>query len=501
MNKLKEIFKSWNIALDPNETQAELASQRIEICNSCEFKVENLGFNQCSVCGCALKAKVFSPVKGACPEGKWNIIDNVMINQRIPVENDKNLEIFTIENFLTDEECDHLCSLIEKNHARSTVSGTGYIQSIVSDFRTSSTSTLDTGDPIVDNIDTRIANELGVLKENGESFQGQLYEVGQQFKHHHDYFSGDSYNNHCLYSGQRTYTCMIYLNHVEEGGETDFPQINTTFSPKKGMAVIWKNSNGTGSENPASIHAGLPVIKGKKMIVTKWYRERKWDMSEDTRLKEQFERQMAQAQAKLQPVINGKTFRTKDDLPRLSPLGFKVVKVPTNTWRLIQEAYKLLENVKTVEHWEGITDFIHDKDGNAPVEIFNMDHCHRIKEIIAEELKPIHEEFIDNKEKLIPKWIYGIRSYKNGAILENHTDTLQTHHISSIIIVDKKVNKDWALDIQDHEGNWHKVYTEPGDMILYESATNLHGRIEPFDGEYYRNFFLHYTLADYKYQQ
>jgi hypothetical protein len=81
MNKIKEIFKSWNIALNPDETQAELASQRIEICNSCEFKVENLGFNQCSICGCALKAKVFSPVRGACPEGKWDKIDNVMNNK------------------------------------------------------------------------------------------------------------------------------------------------------------------------------------------------------------------------------------------------------------------------------------------------------------------------------------------------------------------------------------------------------------------------------------
>jgi prolyl 4-hydroxylase len=417
---------------------------------------------------------------------------------RIPVENDKNLEIFTIEDFLTDEECDHLCSMIEKNHTRSTVSGTGYTQSVVSDFRTSSTSTLNYENPIVDTIDKRIAEELGVPQENGESFQGQLYEVGQQFKHHHDYFMGDSYNNHCLYSGQRTYTCMIYLNDVEEGGETDFLEIGKTFAPKKKMAIIWKNSNGTGTENPASIHAGLPVTKGRKMIITKWYREHKWDMAGDTRLKEQFEKQMAAAQVQVQPVFS-KTFRTAADLPRLSPLGFKVVKVPTNTWRLIQEAYKLLENIKTVENWEGITNFIHDKDGNAPVEIFNMDYCHRIKEIIADELLPIHEEFVGYKEKLVPKWIYGIRSYKNGSILENHTDTLVTHHISSIVIVDKKVNKDWPLDIQDHEGNWHKVYTEPGDMILYESATNLHGRIEPFDGEYYRNFFLHYTLADYKF--
>jgi prolyl 4-hydroxylase len=417
---------------------------------------------------------------------------------RIPVENDKNLEIFTIEDFLTDEECDHLCNLIERSNVRSTVSGTGYTQSVVSDFRTSSTATLNNGDPIVDSVDKRIAEELGVPQENGESFQGQLYEVDQQFKHHHDYFSGDSYNNHCLFSGQRTYTCMIYLNDVEEGGETDFLEINTTFSPKKGMAIIWKNSNGTGTENPASIHAGMPVIKGRKMIITKWYREHKWDMARDTKLKEQFEKQMAAAQTQAQPVFS-KTFRSASDLPRLSPLGFKVVKVPTNTWRLIQEAYKLLENVKTVENWEGITNFIYDKDGNAPVEIYNMDNCHRIKEIIQEELQSVHEEFIGNKEKLVPKCIYGIRSYKNGAILKNHTDTLLTHHISSIIIVDKKVDKDWPLDIQDHQGNWHQVYTEPGDMILYESATNLHGRTEPFEGEYYRNFFLHYTLADYKF--
>ena len=83
---------------------------------------------------------------------------------RIPVENDKNLEIFTIEDFLTDEECDHLCSLILKSNVRSTVSGTGYTQSVVSDFRTSSTATLNTGDPLLDAFDTRIADELQVSK-------------------------------------------------------------------------------------------------------------------------------------------------------------------------------------------------------------------------------------------------------------------------------------------------------------------------------------------------
>jgi len=405
--------------------------------------------------------------------------------------NNAGLEIYTVDDFLTPEECDHLAAYIEEHSYRSQVAGYGDTASTTTEARTSSTSTLYNTDPIVADINARISNDLGVPQENGEDMQGQIYQVGQEFRHHHDYFTGDGYINHCLSSGQRTYTFMIYLNDVEAGGETNFSSLeNYSIKPKKGMAVVWKNSDGKGSEVPASIHAGMPVIEGKKIIITKWFRERAWNIAEDSRLAKEYH----------ENAKNTLVFRTKEDLPKLSELGFKVVKVPINTWRLIQEAYMLLQNVKTPEVWDGMETFIHDKDGKpADLDIFNMDNCFRIKEIIIDELQPIHEEFIQNKAKLKPKWIYGIRSYKSGAILENHTDTLETHHVSSIIIVDKKVDKDWPLDIQDHNGNWHKIYTEPGDMILYESAICLHGRTEPFEGEYYRNFFTHYTLADYKF--
>ena len=127
-----------------------------------------------------------------------------------------------------------------------------------------------------------------------------------------------------------------------------------------------------------------------------------------------------------------------------------------------------------------------------------MDNCPRIKEIIHSELQPIHEEF--SGENIEPTFIYGIRSYKRGAILEPHRDRIATHHISSIIIVDKQVDRDWPLDIQDHQGRWHKIYAEVGDMILYESAVCEHGRKEPLEGEYFRNFFVHYKLKDYTYK-
>ena len=94
MNKLQEIFKAWNIAFDPNREQADLAAKRIEICNSCDKKVTNLGINRCSVCGCSLKGKVFSPVKGACPEGKWDEVDFNGNPNKVIMEEIKDKSIF-----------------------------------------------------------------------------------------------------------------------------------------------------------------------------------------------------------------------------------------------------------------------------------------------------------------------------------------------------------------------------------------------------------------------
>jgi hypothetical protein len=84
MNKLQEIFTAWGISFNPNDEQSELASKRIEICNGCQHKKQNTIFkNVCELCGCALKAKVFTPVKGACPAGKWDAVDNVHIKEKV----------------------------------------------------------------------------------------------------------------------------------------------------------------------------------------------------------------------------------------------------------------------------------------------------------------------------------------------------------------------------------------------------------------------------------
>lgn len=94
-------------------------------------------------------------------------------------------------------------------------------------------------------------------------------------------------------------------------------------------------------------------------------------------------------------------------------------------------------------------------------------------------------------QKLTPSSVYGIRSYKNGAILAPHVDRLPL--ISSMIInVDQDVDEDWPLEVYGHDGKAYNVTMKPGDMVLYESHSIIHGRPFPLKGRYYANIFVHF---------
>jgi hypothetical protein len=73
--KIREIVESWAISINPTPEQKRVAEIRLKTCTGCEFWAENaFGIRYCKQCGCATKAKVFTP-KGleGCPEGKWKI--------------------------------------------------------------------------------------------------------------------------------------------------------------------------------------------------------------------------------------------------------------------------------------------------------------------------------------------------------------------------------------------------------------------------------------------
>jgi prolyl 4-hydroxylase len=190
----------------------------------------------------------------------------------VRVETSK-LQLYVLAGFMSDGECDALVDLIDEHLRPSTIT----LPSNDKYFRTSRTSDLSlVQSPLVSKLDVRIALTLGISPAYSEGIQAQRYDVGQEFKAHTDYFEPgtDEYVQYGGVKGNRTWTFMVYLNDVESGGATHFVALDRSFSPVKGTALAWNNLLADGTVNPDTLHAGLPVSAGRKLIITKWFRER-----------------------------------------------------------------------------------------------------------------------------------------------------------------------------------------------------------------------------------
>jgi hypothetical protein len=87
--------------------------------------------------------------------------------------------------------------------------------------------------------------------------------------------------------------------------------------------------------------------------------------------------------------------------------------------------------------------------------------------------------------------LYGIRVYTSNSILHTHVDRLPLV-ASAILNVAQDVDEPWPLEVIGHDGKAHNITMEPGDMVLYESHSILHGRPFPLKGRYFANLFVHF---------
>jgi prolyl 4-hydroxylase len=93
--------------------------------------------------------------------------------------------------------------------------------------------------------------------------------------------------------------------------------------------------------------------------------------------------------------------------------------------------------------------------------------------------------------EVTPTSLYGIRVYKEDSMLAPHVDRMPLV-TSAIIQVSQDVDEPWALEVYDHQGVAHNVTMEPGDLVLYESHSVIHGRPFPMVGKHYANIFVHF---------
>jgi len=188
--------------------------------------------------------------------------------QRVPT---RDLELFIVRDFLDPAACAALIARIDERRRPSEIADDVGI----ANFRTSETCDLDWRDPVVGQVDRRIAGLLGLALGASEPLQGQRYASGQEFKPHTDTFEPGGYDFyvHTAKTGQRTWTAMIYLNRPEDGGATRFKTIGKTIQPEPGKLIAWNNLLSNGNPNPATLHQGMKVRRGTKYVLTKWFRE------------------------------------------------------------------------------------------------------------------------------------------------------------------------------------------------------------------------------------
>mmetsp|Transcript_55549 Transcript_55549/g.121671 ORF Transcript_55549/g.121671 Transcript_55549/m.121671 type:complete len:415 (-) Transcript_55549:164-1408(-) len=202
--------------------------------------------------------------------------------------------IYRVRGFLSSEEADHIVGKgTQKGLFKSSISSVDYGSSQDASSRSSQQVWLEAEDAILKAVDRRALSLLRLPASHMEPTQVLLYEPGQRYDGHHDFFPPDGYVNQpqmmaMLDGGRRNRmaTLFWYLSDVEEGGETFFPFGNGTrryyqnyrdysgglrVSARRGDAVLFYSMLGNGDLDHTSLHAGLAVEKGVKWSANKWF--------------------------------------------------------------------------------------------------------------------------------------------------------------------------------------------------------------------------------------
>lgn len=184
-----------------------------------------------------------------------------------------------LDNVMSFEECDRLIEMSRAKLQRSTiVDPTNGQHRVITDRGSSGTHFALNENAFISSLDRRIAELMHWPIENGEGLQILNYQIGGEYKPHFDYFPPEQTGSgvHLAKGGQRVSTLILYLNDVEQGGETIFPSLHLSVVPKKGSAIYFEYCNASGQVDPSTLHGGAPVLAGEKWITTKWMRQRKY---------------------------------------------------------------------------------------------------------------------------------------------------------------------------------------------------------------------------------
>lgn len=195
--------------------------------------------------------------------------------QRMIIDLHTDPRVYTIDKFLSPEECRHIIDYARQEHMdRAKVSGKD--EGVVTDARTNSVLWVTHyADEVFTAVARRTASLIGIPLSHAESFQVIHYLPGAEYRGHFDAFdpTTDTGKRNWTCGGQRLVTALCYLNTVQKGGDTRFTKLKMSVPAEEGKLLVFHNTeHGTIRRHPNSVHAGMPVEQGEKWAFNLWFR-------------------------------------------------------------------------------------------------------------------------------------------------------------------------------------------------------------------------------------
>lgn len=189
-------------------------------------------------------------------------------------------KVWTIDNFISHEECQTLINDAGGRLERATVSGANG-GSVVSESRKAQQAAYSmsagASDPLwpLYNRALEIVNHhagYNITPDGQEPLTVIQYNVGDEYKPHCDSSCGENMDHS---KGGRVATALLYCKVADEGGATTFVNSNVYVTPKSGSVVFFSYMGKDDKRmDPMKFteHTGCPVAAGEKWITTFWMR-------------------------------------------------------------------------------------------------------------------------------------------------------------------------------------------------------------------------------------
>lgn len=161
-----------------------------------------------------------------------------------------------------------------------------------------------------------------------------------------------------------------------------------------------------------------------------------------------------------------------------------------------EEHWHGLENTYT-NHWQSPTYMLSlEKDSYLRAAL-----SHTVEQKLYEWIATFPQQQQEEEDmELVLTSFYSVRIYKEHSIVAPHVDRLP-FVLSAMIQVAQENDDDdddWPLELYGHDGKAYNIsLRKPGDMILYEGHSIIHGRPFPFQGKHSANIVLHFEPKGY----